>query len=225
MVLTAVRTIIIYLFLIVAMRLMGKRQIGDLQPIELAVTLLISDLAVVPMQDSGTPLLSGLLPIFLLISMEILLSAVMLKFPLLAKLVTGNPVVVISEGKLLPNAMKALRLTLEDLTKNLRSQGVFDWQEVDTAIVETDGSISVYLKAENMPAKRSDVKKSVPKEPVPAVIVSDGQLCDWALTLCNWTKKRTEKTLRKEGYSLAQVFLMAASSDGKYTIVPKENVK
>ena len=226
MTVTAIRTVIIYILLILAMRLMGKRQIGDLQHIELVVTLLISDLAVVPMQDPGTPLMSGLLPIFLLVALEILLSAWMLKSPSFARLVTGNPIVVIQNGTLLPSAMKKLRLTVNDLTENLRGQGIFDLSDVDTAIVETDGTISTYLRTERQPARRRDVtSKTVPPEPVPMVIISDGRPCEWAMDVCGWDHDRLNQTLQRDGITQDNVFLMTADAMGNYTIVPKGDGK
>ena len=129
MAITAIRTVIIYIFIITAMRIMGKRQLGELQPVELVVTLLISDLAAVPMQESGMPLLNGLIPILILVSLELLLSGAMLKLPWVSHLITGNPITIIRDGQLDQKALKKLRMTVEDLTENLRGMDYFDIED------------------------------------------------------------------------------------------------
>ena len=148
MAITAIRTVIIYIFIIAAMRIMGKRQLGELQPIELVVTLLISDLAAVPMQESGMPLINGLIPILILVALELLFSGLMLKSSLFSRLISGTPIVVVSKGKLDQKALKKLRLTSEDLMESLRMQNVFDLQEIEYAIAETNGKISVFKNPE-----------------------------------------------------------------------------
>ena len=139
MAISAIRTVIIYIFIIAAMRIMGKRQLGELQPVELVVTLLISDLAAVPMQESGMPLLNGLIPIVVLVALELLLSGLMLKSSGFSKLISGNPIVIIRDGKLDQKALKRLRLTVEDLMETLRQQNAFDIREIEYAIAETNG--------------------------------------------------------------------------------------
>ena len=115
MIITAIRTVIIYIFIIAAIRIMGKRQLGELQPAELVVTLLISDLAAVPMQESGMPLLDGVIPILVLVAMELLFSGLMLKVPFFYRLISGRPMVVIDNGKLDQQALKRMRVTIGDL--------------------------------------------------------------------------------------------------------------
>ena len=121
MAITAIRTVIIYIFIITAMRIMGKRQLGELQPVELVVTLLISDLAAVPMQESGMPLLNGLIPILILVSLELLLSGAMLKLPWVSRLITGNPITIIRDGQLDQKALKKLRMTVDDLIARFKA--------------------------------------------------------------------------------------------------------
>lgn len=220
MAVSAVRTVIIYVVLMVSLRLMGKRQLGDLQPIELVVTLLISDLAAVPMQEPGTPLLAGLIPIFVLVALELLLSGLMMKCPAFARAVSGSPIVVIRHGKPLPDAMCKLRLTLDDLSDSLRKQGYFDLRDIDTAIVETGGSISVYPRPHKRPLQCGDTHL-YPREPVPMILVEDGQPCDWAMKLCGWDRTRLDRVLRKEQISIGQVFMMIADEDGGYTVTLK----
>ena len=220
MAVNAVRTVIIYVVLMVSLRLMGKRQLGDLQPIELVVTLLISDLAAVPMQEPGTPLLAGLIPIFVLVALELLLSGLMLKWPAFSRAVSGSPIVVVRHGQPLPDAMRKLRLTLDDLSDSLRKQGYFDLRDIDTAIVETGGSVSVYPRPEKRPLQCGDAGRH-PHEPLPLPIVADGQPCDWAMRLCGWDQERLERTLQRESLSMEDVFMMIADEDGGYTVTRK----
>ena len=224
MTVTTIRTVIIYLALIVAMRLMGKRQLGDMQPIELVVTLLIADLAAIPMQEPGTPLVTGIAAIFTLVVLEILFSVLRLKSPGFGRLVSGSPMVVVKDGKPLKNTLRRLRLTNEDLTDTLRTQGVFDLREVDTAIVETNGKISVFLKADCQPASRGDLAV-FRNEPLSLPVVSDGTFCDWAMQTVGWDKAHVVRVLAEKGVKLDEVFLMTASSDGAFAIVKSEEAK
>lgn len=209
MAITAIRTAIIYLFLIVALRLTGKRQLGELQPIELVVTLLISDLASVPMQESGAPLLSGIIPIAVLVSLEIIISALMVKSNALSRLVSGNPVVLIQAGQLSQPALRSLRLTLEDLMETLRTQGIFDLREVDCAIAETGGKISVY-------------KRSTPPPCGAAVpVVNDGTLVPWGMQMTGITEQWVQKTLRKQQCRLEETLLLTADREHRFYLIRK----
>ena len=126
-----IRTILLYIFVVLGLRLMGKRQIGELQPSELVVTLLISDIAAVPMQENGIPLISGLIPIFTLVAVELILSALMLKSDKVRSLISGKPVIIIREGKILQRQMKRVRFTIEDLMEDLRQMNIFRIEDVE----------------------------------------------------------------------------------------------
>lgn len=167
MAITAIRTVIIYIFIITAMRIMGKRQLGELQPVELVVTLLISDLAAVPMQESGMPLLNGLIPILILVSLELLLSGAMLKLPWVSRLITGNPITIIRDGQLDQKALKKLRMTVDDLMENLRGMNYYDIKDIQYAIAETNGKISVFMKPDSQPATCKDVNNVPPDNGMP----------------------------------------------------------
>ena len=223
MTVTAIRTVIIYVTLIIAMRLMGKRQLGDMQPIELVVTLLIADLAAVPMQEPGTPLFTGIVSIFVLVALEILFSVARMKSPRFSRLISGSPLVVIQNGTLCQAALLRLRLTAEDLTDTLRTQGVFDVSEVDTAIVETNGKISVYLKSSRQPIVRADLSVAA-RDPLPLVIVADGHFCPWAMDAVGWDKAAAARAMARNRLKPADVALMTAASDGSFCIIKKEEV-
>ncbi len=223
MAITAIRTIVIYVILIIAMRIMGRRQLGELQPIELVVTLLISDLASVPMQDSGIPLFSGIVPILILVAAEILLSALMLKSPRFSTLVSGTPIILIRDGKPDQSMLKKLRITVEDLMEGLRKQNIFDLNDVQTAIAETNGTISVYPVAAKRPVVFEDLAKLPPKDHgIPLVIVADGEICDWALKALSLSEKWVDRTLSSHGIPRDNVMIMSTNGHGRVTIIPKE---
>lgn len=210
MTISVIRTVILYLLLMVAMRLMGKRQLGELQPSELVVTLLLSDLAAVPMQENGLPLLNGVMPILVLVSLELLLSGAMLKFPPVAKLISGSPIPVIRDGVMDASALKRLRMTVEDLEESLRQQDIFDVSQVQYAIAETNGHISAYCY--------SDAE-------MPVVVVSDGVLCDWGMRLCGMTEETLARFLQKKQCGQKDVFLLTATKQGPHHLLTYADVK
>ena len=222
MIITAIRTVIIYIFIIAAIRIMGKRQLGELQPAELVVTLLISDLAAVPMQESGMPLLVGLVPIFVLVAMELLLSGLMLKVPFFYRLISGRPMVVIDNGKLDQQALKRMRVTIGDLVESLREQNVFDIEQIQYAIAETNGKISVLLKPEYRQPSCGDLNAVPPDTGVSMIVVDDGRVSEWALSLCGLDRQWLEKTLKSQHCRIEDVFLMMADRSKKYTLIRKE---
>ncbi len=148
MLILLLRTILIYAFIILAVRLMGKRQVSDMQTSELVITLIISDIAAIPMQEVEQPLLSGLLPIMVLVSLEIILSILMLKSVKFRDIICGNPIVIIEDGRILEKQLRKLRISYEDLYSLLRQQEVFDIREIKIAIVETNGSVSLLKNKE-----------------------------------------------------------------------------
>ncbi|MBQ8861047.1 MAG: DUF421 domain-containing protein [Ruminococcus sp.] len=143
MLILLLRTILIYTFIILAVRLMGKRQVSDMQTSELVITLIISDIAAIPMQGVEQPLLSGLLPIMVLVALEIILSILMLKSSKFRNIICGNPIVIIKDGKILEKELKKLRVCYEDLYSLLRQQEVFDVKDIKYGIIETNGSLSL----------------------------------------------------------------------------------
>ncbi len=224
MVIAVIRTVILYTLLMLAMRVMGKRQLGELQPSELVVTLLLSDLAAVPMQENGLPLLNGVLPILVLISIELIISGLMLKFPAVAKAVSGSPVAVIRDGKIDEKAMKKLRITVDDLTESLRQQNIFDLRQVQYAIVETNGHISAFNYKQHQAATAQDVAADCTDTGMPTVIISDGKTSAWGLSLCGFDDKWLQKTLKKHKQRQEDVFLLTATKTGDVFILTKQAV-
>ena len=160
MILSYLRTLVLYLVLIAVIRTMGKRQVGEMQPSELVVAIMISDLASIPMQDVGIPLLAGVIPIFTLIVMEIALSQISLKSRKFRRILTGKPSVIIHNGKMLREEMEKIRFNTDDLKEQLRIQGYVKIDDIQFAILETNGQLSIIPKPKKQQATVEDVKNS-----------------------------------------------------------------
>lgn len=217
-----VRTLIMYAAILVSVRLMGKRQISQLQTSELVVTLLISELAVMPIQQHNDPLWNGLIPMVVLVACEIVVSLLMLKSGKFRQAVCGNPIVVIKDGKVLQNQMRRLRMSTEDLFEELRLDGAFALEDVAYAIVETNGKLSVLKRAsaDSLTPKQAGVK--APNEALEVVVVSDGKISENSLRLCGRNPAWLREQLKCQGAELADVFIMTARTDGKQLIIRKE---
>lgn len=202
---------------------MGKRQISELQTSELVVTLLISDIAAVPMQDTGQPLTSGFIPIIALVMCEIIISIWMLKSRRLRRLVCGRPIVVINNGQVDQHEMRLLRMTTEDLFEQLRQKNVFSLGDVAYAIVETNGSLSVIKKPDKESPTAETMGILVPDTGIETVVLSDGEISESAAALCNKSRGWVEGVLRGKNLKPEQVFLMTANTAGDYTIIKKDS--
>ena len=223
MLIAIVRTLILYIFIITAIRLMGKRQISDMQPSELVVTLVVSDIASLPMQNTSQPLLSGIVPVLVLVGLEILTSVLMMKSRFVRKLVCGNPVVVIEDGRLLQKQMKRLRMTNSDLLEQLRQQNVFSLNDVQYCIVETNGALSVLEKPEKRLPNAEEAGVVIPDKKLETVVISDGKLLRESLALCQSSEKHIRKILASDQIAIDSVFLMTMDGSGDYRIIRKES--
>jgi len=216
------RTLILYIAIMAAVRLMGKRQVGELQPGELVSTILISAVASVPMQDIDIPLAHGLVPILTLISAEILVSALSLKSIGIRRLITGSPMVVIKNGIPDEAALKKLRLTLDDLMEDLRLRDVFDIRTVKTARIETNGQMSVMLDGKYSPLTVQDAGIAEPKTEELLVLVQDGAVIYENLDLLGRDEAWLLSALKAAGASSAEeVFLFCSGNRGSSVFVRK----
>ncbi len=202
---------------------MGKRQLSEMQPSELVITLVISDIAAIPMQNTSQPLLSGIIPVLILVALEIAASALMMKSGKFRKLICGSPIVVIRDGKLLQSQMKRLRLTTEDLCVQLRQKDIFSIEEVQYCIVETNGDVSVLEKPPFRQPNASDMKIKIKDNKIETVVVSDGIILDNSLELCQKSKDDVYRILNDENTDIRDVFLMTLDALGKYNIVMRES--
>lgn len=222
MLISVIRTVILYAFIMFAIRLMGKRQISDMQPSELVVTMVISDIASLPMQNTAQPLISGVVPVLILVSLELTVSVVMMKSRLFRRLVCGSPVVIIEDGKLLQKQLKRLRLTNDDLLAQLRQQNIFSIGDVQYCIMETNGSLSILEKpSKRVPnAEESGVKIDDTK--LESAVINDGVLLKSALKLCNQSEEKVRHILKSSNLNQNEVFLMTLDGSGKLNIIKKE---
>ena len=176
MIIASIRTVLLYIIIIFAVRMMGKRQISEMQTSELVITLLMSNIASIPMQDTDQSMLSGVIPIMILLVCEILISYLMLKKSSIRRLICGKPVIVINNGKIEQQAMKQLRISTEDLYEQLRQKDIFDINEVAYAILETNGKMSVFKKSPFEPVTPKDLDIQKDENILQVVIVSDGEI-------------------------------------------------
>lgn len=225
MLISVIRTVILYAFVIFAVRLMGKRQISDLQPSELVVTLVVSDVASIPMQNTSQPLISGIIPVLVLVAGEIFLSIIMMKSPKFRKLVCGSPVIVIDDGKVLQKELKRLRMTTEDLCIQLRQQDIFSLEEVEYCIVETNGKVSVLQKPQSRTPSAKDMNIQIEDNKIETVVISDGKVLDNSLKLCNKNRDDINNILTKANVKQRQIFIMTLDGIGNYSIIKKEAKK
>lgn len=217
-----IRAVILYVLLIFTVRLMGKRQIGELQPSELAITILISNIATLPVEDTGIPLLTGIIPIITLAGLDVIMSWLGIKSRTIRRFTCGKPVIIISGGQLDQKKMQSIRFTVDDLAASLRSQGIFDISEVQLAVVETTGTLSVYQKYSARNVTNGDMELKGKNENPPEVVVADGQLVPEAMGRLGITPKWIEAALKKENAAIKDVFLMTASPGGKCSIIRKD---
>ena len=197
MILAYFRTIILYLVMILSVRLMGKRQIGQMEASEFVVAMLVADLASVPMQDNAVPLLSGVVPLLTVVGMELILSFLVLKSVRVRKLLCGKPVILIDNGKILQDNLRKTRLTMDELMSHLRQKDVLDLEAVQYVILETDGNLSVFPYPEQKPPSAADAKITVKKLNLPVTIINDGVLSQEDLRRAGKNMAWLRKTLGK----------------------------
>lgn len=183
MILSYLRTIVLYLVLILSVRVMGKRQIGQMEASELVVTMLIADLASIPMQDEGIPLFSGLVPMLTVLGLELVLSCISLRSITFRRLLCGRPVILIENGRILQQHLRATRVTLDELMAHLREKDVLDPRTVQYAILETNGNLSVFPYPAEVPASAKDAGIYPKDRFLPMTIISDGKLMYQNLTV------------------------------------------
>ena len=227
MVTAFIRTVLLYFIIMIGLRALGKRQIGELEPIELVMTLLISDLAAIPMQDFGIPLLNGIVPILTLLSLSMLLSWGCMRSLRLRRLICGNPTTLIKDGVLQQKAMQSNRFTLDELIEALRSQGVTDLTTVKYAILETDGQLSVLLYPAEQPATPKQLGRAVKDDLfLPQVLINDGRVLDGGLAYRGLTRGWLTQELSSRGYrSPSEVLLFSIDDAGRILCIGKEGAK
>jgi len=217
-----IRTIIIYIVLMLSMRLMGKRQIGELEVSDLVTTLLISEIASLPITDSSVPLLHAIIPITILMTFEIASSVIVILFPKTKYLITARPTTLIKNGKLCRKAMLACRISSDELISELRQGGYIDINDVMYAILEKNGKITIVPKPSAAPPTCEQLSIKTENEGIFHIIIDNGCINLHGLSQINMTKKQLRSKLRAEKVNASDVFLMMINDVGDTRIILKE---
>lgn len=215
------RTVLFHGILIVTVRLLGKRQIGQMEPSEFVVTMLLANLATIPMEEPDVPITHGLVPIALVIAAELLMAFAMLRSIRLRRLLCGKPVILIENGRIVEENLRRTHVNLDELTMHLREQEIFDLTEVKFAILETNGQLSTLLFAKDRPASAKDAGIRASETELPVTLVSDGSLMRENLSVAKRDETWVEKELQKRNCSLSQTLLLTVDRKGRIYFVKK----
>ncbi len=216
-----IRAVLLYFLVIFCMRLMGKRQLGELQPSELVTTILISNIAALPIEDTNIPMILGAVPILALVMFEFVVSALSLKSKRFRGFFSGNPVVIIKDGIINQKQLKKLRFSIDDLMEALRENGIFDIKDVNYAIVETTGKVSVLQKytAQTITPEMLGINGADKKPPL--VVISDGTVISSALEIFGFSMDWLNRKLKAKNLNVKDVFLMTINESGEEYVVTK----
>ena len=224
MILSYIRTIILYLILIAVIRIMGKRQVGQMEPAEFVVTMLVANLASIPMQDGGIPLYSGLVPILTVLGVELALSAASMRSVGFRRLLCGRPVILIENGHVLQNNLRRTRITLDELTGHLREKDVLNVTDVQYAILETNGNLSVFPYPKHKPASARDAGIHPQRQSLPVTIIGDGYLYRQNLPAAGKDEAWVRRFLQERELKQKDVWLLTLDATGRTTLLRKEEM-
>lgn len=216
------RTVLFYGVLILVVRLMGKRQLGQLEPSEFVVTMLVANLAAIPLEETELPLHTGLVPIFTVLILELLLSWLSLKSVFLRKFFCGKPTILMENGNILQKNLKASRMTLDELTSKLREKDVLDLKTVQYAILETGGNMSVFLYPKEKPASAKEAGLQVKKQYIPLTIISDGKVLPDNLQKAGKDLRWLETVLTQKDATVENTYLLTVDGSDKILFYRKE---
>lgn len=223
MLIVLLRTVILYFIVVFTMRMMGKRQIGELQPFELVIAIMISELASLPMQDTRIPLLHGIIPIITLLVLQVIISLAELKSETARTIFSGKPSIIIKDGKIDIKQLKYDRLNINDLMEELRLQGYYNIVDIEYAILETSGHISVIPKTELEPATKQDLNIKSTQDKLPITLILDGKINKYNLNLIEKNNSWLQSQLRKNNVNSSdKVFIALLDSKGKFFYQLKE---
>lgn len=225
MLIVFIRATILYGLIMFCIRLMGKRQLGELQPSELVITILLSNIASLPIEDTSIPLILGAVPLLVLVGCELIVSNISLKSKKFRSFVSGSPVIVIRKGVIDQNELRNLRFSIDDLMEIIRQNSIFDIRDVEYAIVETTGKISILpkFKAQAVTADMLGLESS--EDVPPVVVISDGELLQSAVRACNLDNEWVFQTVAKHNCAIKDVFLLTCDNTKDYHLVEKNYTK
>ena len=219
------RTVLLYIVLIAVVRLMGKRQIGQMEASEFVVTMLIANLMAIPMQDGGIPLYSGVVPVLIVLGMELLLSGLSLRSIRIRRWLCGKPVILMENGKILQNNLRRTGVTLDELTSHLREKEVLDLSSVQYAILETNGNLSVFPYPKEKPASARDAGVMVRQQFLPITIIEDGCLLRKNLPLAKKDEAWLEKVLSQYNATVQTTWLLSVDTANHVLWLGKEDAQ
>ena len=222
MILSYFRTIVLYSVLILAIRLMGKRQIGEMEPAEFVVTMLVANLAAIPLQDGAIPLYSGLVPILTVLGMELVLSGLMMCSVSFRRLLCGKPVILINHGKIIQENLRKTRLSLDELTRQLRDKDVLDIRSVEFAVLETNGNVSVFPYPKDRPASAKDAGVQAARQYLPVTILEDGYLSKENLKRAGKDETWLQTILSQHSSDIMSTYLLTVDPSDKVLWLGKE---
>ena len=216
------RTVLIYLVLIAGVRLMGKRQIGQLEPSEFVVTMLVANLASIPMENPEISLLTGIVPIVTVLVLEILLSVLSLHSIPIRRFLCGKPVILIENGKILRDNLRSCRITLDELTGHLREKDVLDPRSVQFAILETNGNLSVFPYPKDRPASAGEAGIRTRPQHMPITLISDGKIVTSNLSLAKKDQKWIQNVLSQRQATVEETLLLLVDKSDRIIFYRKE---
>lgn len=225
MLITLTRTVILYVLVVVTMRVMGKRQIGELEPYELAITIMIAELAAVPMQDRQIPLVNGFISIITLSFIQVTLSTLSLKFHWVRHVLDGSPSIVVRNGRIMEDEMRRARYNLNELLEQLRIKGYSDLADVEIAVLETSGDLSVIPTSQSRPVNPSDLGLDTKDEKLPIPLIMDGRVMDNNLKEAGMSQASLEEELSKKGLKPKDVFFAMLDSKGNLFVQARSGGK
>ena len=218
-----VRTVILYFAILISMRIMGKRQLGEMEISEFIVAALIADLAATPLQDIGIPLLNGLVPIIIMFCFEIIIAGLNMRSIKLRKLTYGRPEIIIRNGRIIREAMRKNRFTLDELMQELRAQGLTDTTQVEYAVLETNGQLSIILKSGDQPATASQMGVDGDDVSYAHIIINEGRILDNNLKLLGRDRRWLSNELKRQNFRSAdEVYILTLSESGRVFCQAKE---
>ena len=224
MLISFLRTLLLYLVLVLTVRLMGKRQIGEMEPSEFVVTMLIANLAAIPMQDTAIPLLSGLVPILVILGVELILAVLSLHCIRVRTFFCGKPVILMEHGKILEKNLKRTRVNLDELTMHLREKDIFDLTTVKYAILETNGQLSTLLYGKDTPPTAKDLGVRVPEARLPVTLITGGKLLRDNLSLVGLSEQELSRRLESQGCTLKSTLLYTLDTAGHGYLIKREDM-
>ena len=213
-----VRSIIIYLIVLLVFRLMGKRQLGQMQPFELVLTLIIADLATIPMAEVSVPVLHGVVPLLTLVVLHFVLTLISRSSHVFSKIISGKPVIIVNPKGIDYQAMKKLNLSTDDIFEALRESGYFNISQVQYAIMETNGKVSVMPKADYSPVTNLDLKTNAEDSFLPIILVSDGKIIKDNIALADVSEEEIKQMINKYGnneQSIKNILLLTLNKVGE----------